>query len=232
MKNILLLLFVLPLAVMAQTNRDRGEQLFKAKNYEQALPYFERMLRDNPTDLVALEFIGDIHYHKDEWDAAVDSYDELTKLKPAVADYYYKYGGALGMKAKNSNRFLALSLISDVKAAFEKAIVLNPKHVDARWALIELYIQLPGIVGGSEKKAIVYSEELQALSAVEGYLSRGRIEEYFKRYSSAEKYYKKAIAVGNSQETYQKLADLYKYKLKQPEKAKLVMADFAKNKDL
>jgi len=232
MKYILLLLFVLPLATIAQTNRERGEQLFKAKKYDQALPYLERVLQENPNDLEALEDIGDIHYLNEEWDDAVASYEELKKLKPAVADYHYKYGGALGMKAKNSNRFVALSLISDVKAAFEKAIVLNPKHIDARWALIELYIQLPGFVGGSEKKAIAYSDELQALSPVDGYLSRGHIEEFFKRYPSAEKYYKKAIAVGNSLETYQKLADLYKYKLKQPEKARVVMADFAKNKDL
>jgi tetratricopeptide (TPR) repeat protein len=232
MKYILLLLFVLPLAILAQTNKERGEQLFKAKKYDQALPYLERVLKDNPNDLESIENIGDIHYFNEEWDAAVASFKELTKLKPAVADYYYKYGGALGMKAKNSNRFAALSLISDVKAAFEKAIALHPKHIDARWALIEVYIQLPGFVGGSEKKAIAYSDELQAFSAVDGYLSRGHIEEHFKRYPSAEKYYKKAIAVGNSLATYQKLANLYKNKLKQPEKAKLVMADFVKNKAL
>jgi hypothetical protein len=47
---------------------------------------------------------------------------------------------------------------------FEKAISLNPKHIESCWALIELYIQLPGIVGGSESKAIKYSNELLRLS--------------------------------------------------------------------
>ena len=45
-----------------------------------------------------------------------------------------------------------------------------------------IYIQLPGIVGGSETKAIKYSNELLKLSPVDGYLSRGQIEEYFERY--------------------------------------------------
>jgi hypothetical protein len=33
-----------------------------------------------------------------------------------------------------------------MKSSFEKAISLNPKHIESCWALIELYIQLPGIV--------------------------------------------------------------------------------------
>jgi hypothetical protein len=41
------------------------------------------------------------------------------------------------------------------------------------------------------------------LSPVDGNLSRVNIEEYFKRYSKAEQYYKKAIAIGNSKVSYQ-----------------------------
>jgi hypothetical protein len=51
-------------------------------------------------------------------------------------------------------------MIGEIKESFEKAIKLNPAHIDARWALIELYIKLPGIVGGSETKALKYSNEL------------------------------------------------------------------------
>jgi hypothetical protein len=50
-------------------------------------------------------------------------------------------------------------MIGEIKESFEKAIKLNPAHIDAR-ALIELYIKLPGIVGGSETKALKYSNEL------------------------------------------------------------------------
>ena len=61
------------------------------------------------------------------------------------------------------------------------------------------------------------------LSVVDGYLSRGHIEEYFKRYESAEKQYKKAIAVSDSKTSYNKLASLYKNKMKEPERAKSVL---------
>ena len=132
------------------------------------------------------------------------------------------------MKAKESNKFVALSMIGDVKSAFEKAISLNPKHIEARWALIELYLQLPGIVGGSERKANRYAEELYKISPVDGYLARGKIAEYFYRYKEAEKHYSSAFRIGKSSATYQKLADLYKNKLRQPEKALLLKKEFEK----
>ena len=40
------------------------------------------------------------------------------------------------MKAKECNKFKALGMIGEVKDSFEKAIELNPKHIEARWALI------------------------------------------------------------------------------------------------
>jgi uncharacterized protein HemY len=84
-------------------------------------------------------------------------------------------------------------------------------------------MQLPRIIGGSESKAIGYSNELMQLSPVDGYMSRGRIDEYYKRYKQAEVQYKKAIAVGNSVEGYQMLANLYKNKMNEPAKANAIL---------
>ena len=137
----------------------------------------------------------------------------------------------MGMLAKESNKFKALGMIGDVRKSFEKAIELNPKHIDARWALIELYLQLPGIVGGSESKANRYANELLNISPVDGYLAKGRIAEYFDRFPTAEKYYKLAVEIGGSRTSYQKLADLYKNKMNKPEKARATWAEFSdKNK--
>jgi hypothetical protein len=46
------------------------------------------------------------------------------------------------MKALEVNKFKALGMIGEIKESFEKTIKLNPAHIDARWALIELYIKL------------------------------------------------------------------------------------------
>ena len=88
---------------------------------------------------------------------------------------------------------------------------------------------MPGIVGGSQAKAIQYSNELLKISPVDGYLSRGHIEEYFDRYSAAEIQYKKAHEIGNSKVTFQKLYQLYLKKLNNPKKAQELKGQFEKN---
>ncbi len=231
MKYLLFFLILSPKLMVAQSDFEKAETLFISNKFEQSKTVFEKSLKQNPNDLKTIEYLGDIQCNFKKWEKAIPYYERLKKLKPSEADFFYKYGGALGMQAKESNKFKALSMMSDIKAAFEKAIYLNPKHIGARWALIEVYLQLPGIVGGSEKKAIKYSDELLKFSPIDGYLSRGHIEEYFNRYSKAEVQYKKAIEVGNSKTSYQKLADLYQNKMNQPEKAKQTMATFnQKNK--
>ena len=208
------------MVIWSQSNFEKAEKLFEAGKYEQAQTAFETLLKANPSDLKTIEYLGDIAGKYKSWDKAILYYKKLKDLKPSQANYYYKYGGALGMKAKEANKFKALGMIDEVKASFLKAVSLNPKHIEARWALIELYIQLPGIVGGSESKAIKYSNELSQLSVVDGYLSRGHIEEYFNRYESAEKQYKKAFELTKSKIAYQKLYNLYLHKMKNTEKAK------------
>ncbi|EIA10317.1 secreted TPR-repeat containing protein [Flavobacterium frigoris PS1] len=214
--------------MLAQSSFDKAQKLFDDGKYEQSKPIFESLLKSNPSNLKIIENLGDIAGNNKSWEESISYYKKLIELKPSEADYFYKYGGAKGMHALEVNKFRALGMIDEIKEAFEKAIELDSGHIDSRWALIELYLKLPGIVGGSETKAIRYSNELLKLSAVDGYLSRGHIEEYFKRYATAEQQYKKGISAGYSKVGYQMLADLYKNKMNQPERARMVLEEFRK----
>lgn len=223
MKQLFYIFFLFPFIIWSQSDFDKGEKLFESGKMVQAQSVFESILAENPSHLKAIEYLGDIAGKEKSWDAALGYYQKLKQLKPSEANYYYKYGGALGMKAMEVNRFKAIGMIGEVKGSFEKAIVLNPKHIDARWALVLLYLKLPGVIGGSESKALRYSNELLKLSPVDGFLSKGQIEEHFKRYAAAEQQYKKAIAAGSIQKGSQMLANLYKNKMNKPEKAKLIL---------
>ncbi|WP_281231827.1 tetratricopeptide repeat protein [Flavobacterium gelatinilyticum] len=219
MKKLLIILLILPIYGWAQTNFEKAEKLFHSKKYNEAEVLFEGILKSSPSDIKTLEYLGEIAGHQKSWVKGAAYFKKLKTLKPNTADYFFKYGGCLAMRAVEVNRLKAFTMVGDMKEAFEKAIELNPKHVQARWALIEIYLQLPGILGGSESKAIAYSNELAQFSPVDGYLSRGRIEDYFKRYNLAEKNYRKAHEIGNSKVTFQKLYNLYLNKLKDPKKA-------------
>jgi len=214
------------MCIWSQSNFEKAEKLYHAKKYDEARVVFEEVLKSKPSDIKTIEYLGEITAHQKAWIKGAEYFKKLKELKPTEADYFYKYGGCLAMRAMEVNRLKALGMVGEMKESFEKAIVLDPKHLPARWALIEIYLQLPGIFGGSESKAILYSNQLAQLSPVDGYLSKGRIDVYFKRYTAAEKNFIKAHEIGKSKTTFQKLYNLYLNNLKDTKKAKELKQKF------
>ena len=217
-KNILFLLLLFPFFGNTQTAYQQAEEYFKAENFNKAKPIFESLFKKNPSDIKICEYLGDIASYEKDWDTALTYYNNLVKIEETNANYHFKYGGALGMKALSISRLRAVAYIGDIKYHLERAAALDAKHIEVRWALVEFYIQLPGIIGGSEDKAIAYADELGVISKVDGYLAKGYIAEYSGRPKDAERFYKKAIEVGGSPHTYDKLSKLYE-KNNQPKEA-------------
>ncbi len=217
MNKFLLLLFF-PIVVFGQSELDAVDRLFQQKDYPKVEVLLSEYLEEHPDNLNAIELLGDTYGHQKKWDEAITQYKLLVKEHKNIANYHYKYGGALGMKALSVSKLKAVGIIGDVKSAFLRAAELDKHHIDTRWALVELYMQLPGIIGGSKSKSLKYANELEGLSKVDGYLAKGYIYEYDKEPELAEKYYKMAIEEGGSLNCFNKLTELYERQEK-PEKA-------------
>ena len=212
------LIFLISSLCFSQASIEKAEAFIVKKEFKNAQNEMTTFLKNKPEDKRAIELLGDVYGHQKKWDEAIVQYKALTIKQPNSANYQYKYGGALGMKALSISKLKAIGIIGDVKTAFLKAAELDPNHIDARWALVELYVSLPGIVGGSFSKALKYAEELQKLSKVDGYLAKGYVFEYDNEPELAEKYYKQAIEVGGSVTCYEKLTNFYD-RQNEPEKA-------------
>lgn len=202
-----------------QSDVDKGKALFQAKKYDEAIICLKKALIADSNNLEINELLADVYGHQMKWDQSIFYYRKIIELSPKTANFYYKYGAAMGLKAKAVSKFKALGMIDDIKLAFETAAKLDHSHIDTRWALVMFYVELPGIFGGSEKKALAYAKELMALSKVDGLMAKGHIEEYFERYEKAEKNYKSAHDIGQSKTTFKKLYNLYLNKLKDKIKA-------------
>ncbi|AEH01363.1 lipopolysaccharide assembly protein LapB [Lacinutrix sp. 5H-3-7-4] len=209
MKRLLFLLILFPFFTIAQSLVSKAELMIDNKQFTKAETTLIPFVKQNPENLKAIELLGDALGHQKKWDDAAAQFKKLIEQKPNTANYHYKYGGALGMKALTVSKISALMIIGDIKSSFLKAVQLDPKHIDAHWALVELYIQLPGIVGGSKSKSLKYANALQNISKVDGYLAKGYIYEYDNEPELAEEFYKKAIQTGGSVTCYDKLTKLY-----------------------
>jgi tetratricopeptide (TPR) repeat protein len=202
----------------SQSKVNEAKKLIVEKSFSKAENVLEIEIKKSPNDTEVIELLGDAYGHQKKWDDAIVQYERLTKINSNNANYFYKYGGALGMKALSISKISALGIIGDVKDAFLKAAALDSKHIETRWALVELYMQLPGLIGGSKTKSLKYANELQNLSKVDGYLAKGYIYEYDDEPELAEKYYLLAIKEGGSLTCFDKLTNLYETN-NQPEKA-------------
>ena len=206
-KTLLLLLF--PMIVISQPTIQKIERLIEQQKLSEAEILAVDYNNHNPLDLSTIELLGDVYGHQKKWDEAIIQYKKLVDTEKLNANYQFKYGGVLGMKALTVNKFKALPIINQAKTAFLTAANLDSTHIEVRWALVKLYMQLPGIVGGSKRKSVIYAQELESLSKVDGLLAKAYINEYDKKPLVAEFYYQKAVEVGGSPHCYDKLISFY-----------------------
>lgn len=157
--------------IQAQQGISEGERLLKNNKIEEARTIF----LTNQEDPVAKERLGDIASFRKDWDTAIDYYKELVKENPENANYNFKLGGALGMKAYYGSKFEAALILGDIKKHLKKAADLDPEHLESRRALVELYAQLPEIIGGSKTIAESYVSELERLNQLDALMADGFI---------------------------------------------------------
>lgn len=217
--KLFLLILLFPMFLLGQTSVIDISKLIEEKKYSEAQQRAVSVLDKNPNNLEVIELLGDSYGYMENWDLALENYKKLVDKNPNNANYQYKQGGVLAMKALTVSKINALGIINEAKAAFVKAAELDPNHIETRWALVELYMQLPGIIGGSISKSLQYANELEAISQVDGFLAKGIVYQYDDKPNLAELNYKQAILVGGSVTCYQSLIDFY---LAQNQKGKAI----------
>ena len=225
-KLIYLLLF--PLVSFGQAELENVAYFLKHKQFEKAEIKLNVYLSKHTDNLKAKELLGDTYGHQKKWEEAIDVYKSLAEVDSKNAEYHYKYGGAMGMKALEVSKITAMGMLDAIESELHKAAKLDPNHKNVRWALVEYYMKIPGVLGGSKNMALKYAYQLEQLSKVDGYLAKGYIFESDDEPELAEKYYKLAINAGGTLWCYDKLTTFYE-KQKKPEKA-LAIIEHAKEK--
>ena len=97
------------------------------------------------------------------------------------------------MKVQASGLFGAARYASRVREEFEKAVALDPKYVDARYGLVQVYAAAPGIMGGSYDKALEQAKEIRALDPIFGHRAYAFVYSQQKKLDLARKEYADAI---------------------------------------
>ena len=154
--------------LFAQNSFEDGVKQFNNGKYKAAETSFKKYLDNHKNDKKAQEYLGDIAFKLKDWNTAIDYYKPLLKNDQNNAIYHFKYGSALGKKAKEINRIRAVFLLDDIKESFKKAAELDPDYEEVRMALVKLYVRLPGALGGDLDTAKIYADQLKKINANKG----------------------------------------------------------------
>lgn len=179
--------------LLAQLSIEKCQDLILSKQYSELESKLLNHLKSNPNDNEMLEVLGDVYGYQNQWSKASECYHTLVEINPKNANYLYKYGGVLGVMAKEGSKFKALTLIRKTKDLFKKAAALDPKHRPVQWAQVQLYAELPGLLGGSYETSWSHAEQLETLSEIEGYLAKLYILEHQQKTALAKQYAKKIV---------------------------------------
>lgn len=124
---------------------------------------------------------------------AVQLFTRVIAAQPTNAEAYYRRGLAYGDLAQRGNFLKQASLAKKTQSDFERAVELDPNHLDARFMLINFYLLAPRIMGGGEDKALAQAAEIRKRDALEGHRAHARVYGHQKKADLARKEYVDAV---------------------------------------
>jgi tetratricopeptide (TPR) repeat protein len=122
-------------------------------------------------------------------DAAAALFEKAVAQNPKSAEAHYWLGSAYGSQAEKASIFGQASLAGKTRDEFEKAVELDPNHLDARFGLIQYYVFAPGIMGGSYDKAFAQAAEIRKRDPLMGHRAAAFIYSNQKKTEGAKKEY-------------------------------------------
>src|SRR5262244_3997879 len=150
-----------PLADSEQQALQAAQSHFAAGRYVEAQKLLTAALEAAPQDAAVNYWLARTYYEQHNYDKAVAYAEDAVKLAPQNPEYQRWLGRVYGAKAEESRSFF---LARKVKQAFEAAVRLAPRSIEARRDLMQYLAEAPWIVGGDKSKA---REQVQAISQID-----------------------------------------------------------------
>jgi len=196
-----------PLAESEQQALQTAQSHFAAGRYVEAQKILTAALEAAPQDAAVNYWLARSYYEQHNYEKAVTFAESAVKLAPQNADYQRWLGRAYGAKAEESRSFF---LARKVKQAFEAAVRLAPRSIEARRDLMQYLAEAPWIVGGDKSKAREQVQAISQLDPMEGRLAQAAYLCTQKKWSDAQTEY---LAVMDQQpvriEAYMEAAEFF-----------------------
>jgi tetratricopeptide (TPR) repeat protein len=95
--------------------------------------------------------------------------EALLEAEPDNAAAHNVYGDVLTVRINEVSFLRKPGMAGRMRDAWERAVELDPTHLDARRSLMQYYLQAPAIAGGSRDKALAQAERIGEIDRAAGY---------------------------------------------------------------
>ena len=156
-------------SLVAQASEDivTGVTLFERGQFAAAQQFFETFVSRRPTDPAGAYYLGRLAFESKQYDQALTWLEKAVQLDSGNSEYHRWLGRTYGQQAQHAGGE-AFFLARKVKIHLEKAVELNPGNIEARFDLLEYYLQAPPFLGGGSARAKEQAEEIAKHDAAAG----------------------------------------------------------------
>jgi tetratricopeptide (TPR) repeat protein len=163
--------------------------LLRAHKFAEVEKIASARLASDPTDPDALIAKADAIVALDpdrRTDEAVRLSEQCLAAHPQHSGCYLASGTALGAKARHAGPMSAMGYATRIRDDFLRAVELDPRNTDARFALLDYYIQAPRLVGGGKAKAHALATQTEAVNPAAAQLMQAQLALAEKDYAKAQ----------------------------------------------
>src|ERR1700704_1413580 len=188
-----LLVLLLLIASLTASVADSAKDMLAAGRIDEAITELNGRLSSAPADAESSNLLCRAYFALEDWERAESSCRKAVSLDQGNSRYHLWLGRVYGEKADRANFMSAAGLAGKTRTEFERAVQLNPKDIEARLDLAEVYIAAPRIAGGGEQKARQQAQFIQTLDSGREHWIYARIAEKKKDSTTAEREYHQYI---------------------------------------
>jgi tetratricopeptide (TPR) repeat protein len=108
-------------------------------------------------------------------DRAERSFERAIEKEPRNGTYHLWLGNALGQQAATASVVRQPFLARRIKAAFERAVELDPELLDAREGVLQFHLFAPAVMGGDKAEARRQQREIARRDPARGHVAAANI---------------------------------------------------------
>jgi tetratricopeptide (TPR) repeat protein len=167
---ILVFLMVFPAAANSRAGLAAADlqRLFEAGRYDQVRQAAEAAIAGAPGDALSHYWLARSSIELGSYVTAMRAAEKACQLDPRNSDFQMWLGRAYGREAEMESSFF---LARKTRRAFETAVKLDPKNIQARRDLAEYYTEAPWFLGGGKDKARQQVEAIGSVDELQGILA-------------------------------------------------------------